>query len=111
VHAPDGTAAALPRDPAAGDCAAAWPTQPGWHEVHDGGRVLAFAVRDRDTAPGLAAAGRREATAALAAQAVTATAAAAPAPRPGPRWPWALAWLAIAAAVWALERARAGTKR
>jgi hypothetical protein len=47
----------------------------------------------------------------LAARAVTrADAQAASAAVPGPRWPWLLAWLAIAAALWALERSPRGRR-
>jgi len=101
-------------DPATGAaaCAAAWPTQPGWHTLRDGDRELAFPVRARDEAIGLQ---RRElaiATQALAARAIGRNdRQAASAGVPGPRWPWLLAWLAIAAAVWALERSPRGRRR
>ena len=101
-------------DPATGTtaCAAAWPAQPGWHTLRDGDRELAFRVRARDEAIGLQ---RRElsiATHALAARAVGRDdARAASAVGPGSRWPWLLAWLAIAAALWALERSPRGRGR
>jgi hypothetical protein len=30
--------------------------------------------------------------------------------KPGPRWPWLLAWLLLSAALWWLERSRAGRR-
>lgn len=106
LESPDGTTVPLRVDPAAGAraCAAAWPQQAGWHRLRDGDRVLAFPVRARDEAPGLARRELRDATLALVAQpAARADKVRAP-PVPGPRWPWLLAFLAIAAAVWKIER-------
>jgi hypothetical protein len=108
---PDAAPIRLVVDPATGAaaCAAAWPTQPGWHTLRDGDRELSFPVRARDEATGLQ---RRElavATQALAARAVDRHDPQATSPAaPGPRWPWLLAWLAIAAALWALERSARG---
>ena len=107
VQAPDGARVALTPDPASGAraCAAYWPAQAGWHERSDGGGRVAFPVRAADSAPGLAAAATREATAALA-NATSATRVGPPMPMPGPRWPWGLAWLLAVAALWWLERPR-----
>ncbi|TNJ35643.1 carboxypeptidase regulatory-like domain-containing protein [Arenimonas terrae] len=112
VLAPDGTGVALAVDPASGTrtCAAYWPAQAGWHERVDGDIRSAFPVRAAEAAAGLAAAERREATAALAG-AGAAHAAAIPAAMPGPRWPWGLGWLLASALLWWLERPRAATAR
>ena len=112
--APDGSVVALRVDPATGEaaCAAAWPTAAGWHALHDGDRVARFPVRAMDEAPGLVRAAMRDATLALAARAGVAERPAGAAPtHPGPRWPWLLAWLAVAAGLWWLERSRAGAER
>ena len=112
--APDGSVVALRVDPATGEaaCAAAWPTAAGWHALHDGDRVARFPVRAMDEAPGLVRAAMRDATLALAARAGVADRPAGAAPtHPGPRWPWLLAWLAVAAGLWWLERSRAGAER
>ena len=111
LRSPDDATIALRLDPATGPraCAAAWPTQPGWHTLVDGERRVAFPVRAAEDAPGLARHALRDATQVLATQSVAATAADTPVPPvPGPRWPWGLAWLAIAAALWALERSARG---
>ena len=104
--APDGTRAPLLPDPATGAaaCAAAWPTQAGWHRVSDAHGEQAWPVLADDVLPGVQAQARREATVRLAAFAPEAAADATPPDVPGPRWPWLLAWLAAAALAWALER-------
>ena len=82
------------------------------HALHDGDRVARFPVRALDEAPGLGRAAMRDATLALAARAGVADRPAGAAPtHPGPRWPWLLAWLAVAAGLWWLERSRAGAER
>lgn len=110
---PDGTESPLVIDPASGAdrCAAAWPSQPGWHRVRSAGIDQAWPVLAADALPGVRAQARREATQALAAfapdprDAGTAPSGEANAPSErGPRWPWWLAWLAAAALAWALER-------
>jgi hypothetical protein len=108
VQAPDGTRVTPIPDPASGAraCAAFWPAQAGWHERIDGEVRVAFPVRAADSAPGLAAATTREATAALANAASATGEAVPPMPMPGPRWPWAVAWLVVVAALWWLERPR-----
>lgn len=106
LRAPDGSDIALARDPITG-CAAFWPAQAGWHSLERGERRDALPVRGADEAPGLRAAELREATQALAASAAP-RAQPMPVDRPGTRWPWGLAWLLLSAALWSLERSRAG---
>ncbi|MEP6906617.1 MAG: carboxypeptidase regulatory-like domain-containing protein [Pseudoxanthomonas sp.] len=127
VVAPSGAIITLLPDPATGTspCAAYWPQQPGWHQLlqteatvgGDGDREAKetswpFFVYTTDAAPGLHAAELRDAT--LRLQSTSSRAAAAEAQskdhpgRRGPSWPWFLAWLASAAALWWLERARIG---
>jgi len=104
VESPGGRRTPLQVVDEAGErCAAYWPAQAGWHVLVDDGRRLAWHVRARDEAVALAAAADREATRALvgprdaAVQDVRAVAL--------PRWPFFLAWLALAALLWLLERA------
>lgn len=103
---PDGTETRLRIDPATGAarCAAAWPTQPGWHRVRSAGTDQAWPVLAAEAMPGVRAQERREATQELAAFAPTPRESDTPPPERGPRWPWWLAWLAAAALAWALER-------
>lgn len=114
VTSRDGVETELLRDPATGTgaCAGYWPRETGWHRLQSGDREQLFHVRARDSAPGLRAADMREATLQLVAVSPrrglpTATSSSAP-DRPGPRWPWWLAWLVASAALWWLERSRAG---
>jgi hypothetical protein len=108
LRAPDGSDIPLARDPITG-CAAFWPAQAGWHSLERGERRDTFPVRGDDEAPGLRAAGLREATLALAANAAP-RAETTTVEKPGPRWPWLLAWLLLSAALWWLERSRAGRR-
>jgi hypothetical protein len=119
VDAPDGRRTTLLIDPASGRgaCAGFWPRLPGWHVLREPApaqagseRRVPFHVRAATDAPGLRAAGLREATQRLAAADATATTKkATTASVPGPRWPWFLAWLLLASALWWFERSRAGT--
>lgn len=127
VIAPDGNLTTLLPDPATGtsNCAAYWPKHSGWHQLlqadapTDGDGEAnetswPFFVYATHTAPGLHAAELRNATLQLIG---TPNASAARQPRNnqpgqrGPSWPWFLAWLASAAALWWLERARFGKSR
>ena len=115
VTAPDGTSHALLRDPATGTraCAAFWPGAEGWHSLRSGDRSQAFFIQARDAVPGLQARALRDATLQLAAASATVEASAqrVQAPRhPGARWPWWTAWLCVSAALWWLERSRAGRR-
>jgi hypothetical protein len=115
VIAPDGTSPALLRDPATGAraCAAFWPRTGGWHLLRSADRSQAFFVRAHDAVPGLHAQALRETTLQLAVTPARAGAVGdlAQAPRhPVARWPWWLAWLCVSAALWWLERSRAGCR-
>lgn len=108
VESPSGRRTPLQVVDEAGErCAAWWPAEAGWHVLVDEGRRRAVHVRARDEALALAAAGAREATRALvgpredAVQDARAVAL--------PRWPFFLAWLALAAVLWLLERGARGT--
>ena len=109
--APDGSRTPLLPDPATGDadCAAAWPTQAGWHRVRSGELEQAWPVLPAEALPGVRAQARREATQRLAAFSPEPSEGHAPPPVPGPRWPWWLAWLTATALAWALERPRPTT--
>lgn len=87
----------------AAGCAAYWPDAPGWHTLLSGDRRWPFHVRARDEARALAAGETQRATRALL---VAASSPVEPAARsrPLPRWPFFLAWLALVALLWWLER-------
>lgn len=111
VTTPTGSRVPLLRDPATGDraCAALWPREAGWHVLRSGDRTQAFFVRDRAAAAGLHAGAMRDATLQLIAGSATQAPSVVPVPGPpGKRWPWWLAWLLASAALWWLERSRAG---
>lgn len=86
-------------------CAAYWPDTAGWHTLLNGGMRWPFYVRSRDEAHALAASDTARATRALVGETSSAMGAATR-DRPLPRWPFFLAWLAVAAALWWLERGR-----
>ncbi len=124
VIAPGGNTTTLLSDPVTGNsrCAAYWPRQPGWHQLLQTDAVVEgdaeteesqwpFFVYAKDTAPGLHAAELREATLQLVGtprDTADGTKTDNPPGRRGPSWPWFLAWLASAALLWWLERARMG---
>lgn len=93
------------------DCAAYWPTQPGWHTLVPAGTRWPFHVRAVDEARALASAENARATRALSG-AANARADTATRPIPLPRWPLFLAWLAAITLLWVIERnaARAGQR-
>ncbi len=98
-------------DPRTGDrlCAAWWPTQAGWHRVVDGNGERPLLVRAHGDDAVLRAAHTQRATSDLAAQSTSETLADAPrAPSRLPRGLLFLAWLALMAALWWLERSRLG---
>jgi len=98
-------------DPRSGDriCAAWWPTRAGWHRVVDGNGERTLLVRSHDDDAVLRAADTQRATADLAAQSTAEKPALAPtATGRLPRWLLFLAWLAVMAALWWLERSRLG---
>ncbi len=121
IMAPDSATTSLLKDPASGDasCAAYWPREAGWHLLQQGkadsgseASTQPFFVYAADAAPGLRAAELRDATLRLLSHPSTASTAAriqSSAPRHrGSPWPWFLAWLTASAALWWLERTRAG---
>ena len=111
VIAPDGKPQSLSLAPASGNrrCAAFWPEQAGWHRLRQGDTQTPFAVLSPGDGKGLRAQRRRDATTALAAQTPAATMhTERPIGQRGPSWPWLLAWLALAALAWTLERWRRG---
>jgi hypothetical protein len=89
-------------------CAAYWPAQAGWQLLHSGAAQLPFYVDAADDGAGLRAERDRQATLLLAQPEFPALAPAPPQPLPLPRWPFLLAWLALALAVWWMERANRG---
>lgn len=113
VVAPNGDTAAALVDPGTGTdrCAAYWPQAGGWHVLRMGEDAWPFHVREADGAPGLAAAALQEATLRLAGGSadLPAVEAGRTGPRRGASWPWFLAWLAVAGALWWLERRRLPT--
>lgn len=102
---PNGEATRLVIDAAnaSKDCAAYWPSTPGWHRVRSGDATMDWVVRDADEAPGLRARQLRDQTLALVAT-DAAAAARSTIELPGPRWPWFLAWLLASGLGWWLER-------
>ncbi len=127
VVAPDGNNVTLLPDPVTGTsrCAAYWPQQSGWHQLLQADAVVEgdaeaeestwpFYVYAVNAAPGLHAAELRDATLQLTGTsrgAVAKSPTGNPPGRRGPSWPWFLAWLASAALLWWLERARVGKTR
>jgi hypothetical protein len=109
VTAPDGRATSLVLDPRAGHCAGYWPAQPGWHRLAHAGGAQPFHVHQAAEGLGLKAAGQVLATRQLAMSAGPDLGIQPPAAVPARRgraWPWLLGFLACAAALWWLERAR-----
>jgi hypothetical protein len=85
------------------DCAAYWPTQPGWHTLVSAGVRWPFHVRAADEARALASAENARATRALPG-AENARADIATRPISLPRWPFFVAWLAAITLLWVIER-------
>jgi len=108
IAEPDGAETVLVPDPAAGPegCAGYWPAAPGWRIVRTEGRETAFYIHPADAAPSLAAAEAARATQALVSSG--AGSGAVVARPPGSPWPWFCLLLVLLAALWALERWRAG---
>lgn len=106
LTAPDGRTEPLAIDPATGPrhCAAFWPRQGGWHRLLQGQRDTWFHVYASNQATAWRARLRQDATQALVSNAASHAAAGKGLSRPGSAWPWLAAWLALAAALWWLER-------
>lgn len=96
-------------DPRSGtrQCAAYWPTQPGWHRLLDASGERPFLVRSPTEDIALRAAETRRATTELAAQ-TSPPSAIEPSPGRVPRWLLFVAWLALMGGVWWFERSRYG---
>ncbi|MBN8727839.1 MAG: hypothetical protein J0H15_09070 [Xanthomonadales bacterium] len=88
-------------------CAGFWPWASGWHMLESGGETWPFHVRERDEAVALHAAETRRGTQALLGTSHEATPSASR-DVPLPRWPFFLAFLAVAALLWWLERKAGG---
>lgn len=102
IDAPgDGSTRLIIEPPSA--CAAYWPERAGWHRVQP--TAAPFYVHTETALPGVRAMEARGATWRLASQNGRAGASR-PSEQPGASWPWFIAWLAVSAAIWWLERAR-----
>ena len=102
---PNGEATRLVIDAASAseDCAAYWPSAPGWHRVRSGEAAMDWVVRDHNEAPGLLARRVRDQTLTLVATDAAASVRS-KVRLPGPRWPWFVAWLLASGLGWWLER-------
>jgi hypothetical protein len=101
-------------DAGAAGCAGYWPTQAGWHTLVPGAPDSnavrwTFHVRGQDEAVSLGRADDARATRDLLG-ATDASPPLAVRARPLPRWPFFLAWLALTAALWWLERSASSMK-
>ena len=102
VEAPGGERARLVVElPSA--CAAYWPERAGWHRVQP--LATPFYVQAGTALPAVRATEARRATLQLVSAPGRAAAGHA-SEQPGASWPWFIAWLAVSAAIWWLERAR-----
>lgn len=111
VLAPDGRRVSLVADAAARGCAAFWPRGAGWHVLETPSERQWFHVLAGDALPGVRVAELQEATLALAARPgrrMLSNERVGVAHQPTSPWPWFLAWLAMAAGLWWLERSRQG---
>jgi hypothetical protein len=104
IEAPDGDRTRLVIEPPAA-CAAYWPERAGWHRVQPA--AAPFYVQPATALPGVRATEARGATLQLASEPGRAMADR-PNEQPGASWPWFIAWLAVSAGIWGLERARSG---
>lgn len=102
IEAPDGDRTRLVVEPPAA-CAAYWPERAGWHRVQPA--AAPFYVQPATAMPGARATEARRATLQLA-SAPGRAGAGRPGERPGASWPWFIAWLAVSAGIWWLERVR-----
>ncbi|MDO7835367.1 carboxypeptidase regulatory-like domain-containing protein [Sphingobium sp. HBC34] len=94
--------------PVAG-CGGYWPDRAGWHELNGKDGVRAFYIQPANALPVMRAARDRQAMALLPATAASRAATMLP-DRTGAAWPWWLAWLAVSAFLWWLERSRTGRR-
>lgn len=96
----------LPDGAATAGCAGYWPTQPGWHTLVSGtpDARWPFLVRAEHEAASLRHADDVRATRDLVGGAGGTAPTHAVRAKPLPRWPFFLAWLALTAVLWWLER-------
>ncbi|MEO6688477.1 MAG: hypothetical protein ABIS07_17405 [Dokdonella sp.] len=91
-------------DASSRDCAGYWPAQSGWHTLISGSRRWPFNVRAEHDAPSLVRAADARTTRALLGASEPPSTLSVRA-KPLPRWPFYLAWLAVVATLWWIERA------
>ncbi|MEC3911382.1 carboxypeptidase regulatory-like domain-containing protein [Sphingobium sp. CR2-8] len=106
VETPDGGQAHML--PVAG-CAAFWPVTAGWHYLRDGRALRPFYVQPRAALTTMRGARDRQATAMLHQFDAPATTKVVSV-RSGSNWVFWLAWLAVSALLWWLERSRLGRR-
>jgi hypothetical protein len=105
VSMPDGAQADIL---AVAGCGAFWPTQAGWHYLRSQGEIRPFYVQPHNALPVMRTARNGQAMALL--QRKASSPAVTPAAKLRPESPWIfwLAWLAVSALLWWLERSRFG---
>jgi len=97
---PAGTQSAMLVEPSDAACASWWPSSAGWNSVRDENGTWPVFVHTADEGHSLHRAETREATRQLIEPEIPAWTVATGLPR----WPWFLAWLAISAPLWWLQR-------
>ncbi|QTC93315.1 carboxypeptidase regulatory-like domain-containing protein [Brevundimonas goettingensis] len=113
VQSPNGAAATLIPDPAAGGCAGLWPAASGWHllrttDARGAEQISPLYVQPADRLLGIKAARDRDATLMLGRKPTPAAASGEVRTQPGPSWPWLLAWLLLGGGLWWFERSNLG---
>lgn len=114
VEMPDGGAVTVRTGSGAAGCAGFWPEASGWHLLRTSApgaaeQVWPFFVQPVDRLTGVKAQRDREATLMLTGTPSPENKVAVQGPEiPGSPWPWFIAWLALSAALWGLERSGLG---
>lgn len=103
IDAPGGDRTRLVIEPPAA-CASYWPERAGWHRVQPA--AAPFYVQPATALPGVRATETGRATLQLASAPIVPGKLSRRAGQPGASWPWFVAWLAVSAGIWWLERAR-----